>query len=103
MREGKNILKTGYEKKTKIHPQDQEIILDPAALASADRQTISGQEEGEYAHLEGIVYGILAKLMHNPAREKKYKEFLMGAFKLDKVWRNLAGLPNPENRFRAFM
>ncbi len=41
--------------------------------------------------------------MHNPEREKKYKDFLLGAFKLDGVWRNLAALPNPENRFRAFI
>jgi hypothetical protein len=103
MVEGTNILRTGYEKKTKIHPQDQKINLDSGALTSPARQAIPSEEEGKYAHLEGIVHGILTELMHNPAREKKYKDFLTGAFKLDWIWRNLARLPNPENRFRAFI
>jgi hypothetical protein len=90
---------TGHEATTKVPVRNQEISLDLETLfSSVDTET----EVGKYAHITGIMQNVFKDLTQNPEREKKYKDFIENSFKLDKLWRT-ARLPNPENRFRAFI
>jgi len=93
-------IKTGHERRTAVPVEEQNIPLGFKKLLSA---AVGGDadQHGEIADVGGVMGSILREVTQNPGRKEKYENFLKDAFQLNRLWK-VAGLPQTENRFRAF-